>query len=101
MKPRSLKLSQDLEKSLTTCATARGASASSVVREALEVYLAASESADRQPQSFSARAADLAGCVSGPADLSTNPAHLATYGASTPGKPQARSPRSRRSRSQW
>ena len=86
MKPRSLKLTPELEKSLTTYATSRGASASSVVREALEAYLVDAQSADlRKPQSFSARAADLAGCVSGPADLSTNPAHLSTYGtASTP-----------------
>ena len=91
MKPRSLKLSQDLEKALTTYAASRGASASSVVREALEGYLADAQSAAlRQPQSFSARAADLAGCVSGPADLSTNPAHLAAYGTSTPRKRRAR-----------
>ena len=96
MKPRSLKLSHDLEESLTSYATARGASASSVVREALEAYLVDSQSADRrQPQSFAARAADLAGRVDGPADLSTNPGHLATYGASTPRKPRARSNRGR------
>ena len=84
MKPRSLKLSQNLEKSLTTYATLRGTSASSVVREALEAYLVDAQSAElRSPESFSARAADLAGCVNGPADLSTNPAHLAGYGAST------------------
>ena len=91
MKPRSLKLSQDLEKALTTYATSRGASASSVVREALQAYLVDAQSAElRRPQSFSSRAADLAGCVSGPADLSTNPAHLATYGTSTARKRRAR-----------
>lgn len=96
MKPRSLKLSHDLEKSLTTYATARGTSASSVVREALEVYLVGSRSAEqREPQSFSARAADLAGRVNGPVDLSTNPGHLATYGASAQGQARARSTRRR------
>lgn len=91
MKPRSLKLSQDLEKSLTTYASARGTSASSVVREALEVYLdIAQTGARRAPLSFSARAADLAGCVSAPADLSTNPAHFASYGAPAPRTPRAR-----------
>lgn len=91
MKPRSLKLTQDLEKSLTTYASMRGTSASSVVREALEAYLVDASSAElRQPQSFSARAADLAGCVNGPEDLSTNPAHLAGYGASSPRKRRAK-----------
>ena len=92
MKPRSLKLSQDLEKSLTTYAALRGTSASSVVREALEAYLVDAPPAElRQPQSFSARAADVAGCVNGPVDLSTNPAHLAGYGASAPRKGRRRS----------
>lgn len=91
MKPRSLKLSQNLEKSLTTYASARGTSASSVVREALEVYLdTAQTGGQRAPVSFSARAADLAGCVSGPADLSTNPAHLSLYGSAS-GAPSQRS----------
>jgi hypothetical protein len=94
MKPRSLKLSPKLEESLTSYATARGTSASSVVREALEVYLVDAQSAGR-PQSFAARAADLAGCVDGPPDLSTNPAHIAAYGASTVGKPRARTRRGR------
>lgn len=91
MKPRSLKLSSDLEESLTSYATARGTSASSVVREALEAYLVDAQSAQlRQPQSFSARAADVAGCVNGPADLSTNPAHLASYGTSRARKTRRR-----------
>ena len=98
MKPRTLKLSQNLEKSLTSYASARGTSASSVVREALEVYLdIAQAGGQRAPLSFSARAADLAGCVSGPADLSTNPAHLSMYG-SAPGVPTQRSQVRRASR---
>lgn len=97
MKPRSLKLSQDLEKSLTTYASARGTSASSVVREALAVYLDIALTGDQgAPLSFSARAADLAGCVCGRADLSINPAHLASYGASVPRPP--RTPRGRATR---
>lgn len=81
MKPRSLKLSQNLEKSLTTFASARGTSASSVVREALEVYLdIAQTGGQRAALSFAARAADLAGCASGPADLSTNVKYLETFG---------------------
>lgn len=96
MKPRTLKLTTELETSLTTYAKARGASASSVVREALEVYLADSLPADRRPpQSFSARAADLAGCVDGPADLSTSPAHLTPYGTSRVAAPRARPARRR------
>lgn len=91
MKPRTLKLTRDLEASLTTYAAARGTSASSVVREALEAYLVDGQTAElRRPESFSARAADLAGCVNGPPDLSTNPAHLAGYGTSNRGKPRGR-----------
>ena len=91
MKPRSLKLSPDLEKSLTTYAALRGTSVSSVAREALEAYLVDARPAElRQPRSFSAQAADLAGCVNGPTDLSTNPAHLAGYGTSARGKSRSR-----------
>lgn len=96
MKPRSLKLSSTLEASLTTYASARGTSASSVVREALEAYLdLAQGGAPRAALSFTARAADLAGCVGGPADLSTNAAHLDTYGQ--PGRvvPRRRAARTR------
>lgn len=96
MKPRSLKLSQALEKSLTTYASARGTSASSVVREALEVYLDIAQTGERRaPLSFSARAADLSGSVSGPSDLSTNPAHFASYGSPAPRSPRARADRGR------
>jgi predicted transcriptional regulator len=81
MKPRSLKLSSALEASLTTYASARGTSASSVVREALEAFLdPAQAGASRGAMSFTARAADLAGSVDGPADLSTNPTYLDAFG---------------------
>lgn len=96
MKPRSLKLSQNLEKSLTTYASARGTSASAVVREALEVYLDIAQiGGQRAPLSFSARAADLAGCVTAPADLSTNPARMDTYGHSDRALTQRRAARAR------
>jgi hypothetical protein len=96
VRPRSLKLSPALEASLTTYAGARGTSASSVVREALEAYLdLAQGGAPRAALSFTARAADLAGCVSGPEDLSTNVTHLDTYGQSDRALTQRRAVRTR------
>ncbi len=85
MKVRSLKLSKELEAELTACAGARGTSSSSVVREALAQYLSAVQGGSRRgPKSFAGLAADLAGCAEGPADLASNPKHLAGYGQPTP-----------------
>jgi hypothetical protein len=49
-----------------------------LVREAVAAYLVGEP--EPRPGSFADRAADLAGCVDGPADLSTAPEHLAGYG---------------------
>jgi hypothetical protein len=81
MKPRSLKLSKELEDALTDFAAARGSSSSSVVREALAEYLGTNAAVRRGPESFSAKAADLAGCVEGALDLASNPTHMTGYGA--------------------
>ena len=80
MKTRSLKLPRQLDQSLTDRAKRGNVSRSTVVREALAEYLVQ----HRPPSeaSFLERARDLAGCADGPADLSTNPVHLAGYGRS-------------------
>lgn len=84
MKLRSLKLPKALDAKLTDYAAAKGASASSVVREALAEYLASppDEPGQPRPSTIGHLAADLAGSVDGPADLSTNPKHLARFGRS-------------------
>ena len=81
MKARSLKLSKYLEDALTEFASARGTSSSAVVREALEQYLGtAADGTRKDAGSFAAAASELAGCVTGPADLSCSTRHMAAYG---------------------
>jgi predicted transcriptional regulator len=74
MKSLSLKLPDTLNHRLTHAAASRKSSKSDVVRDALEVFLALS------------LAKDLAGSVSGPADLSVNPSHLKQFGRVAPRK---------------
>jgi predicted transcriptional regulator len=78
MKTLSLKLPESLDARLTAAARRRGQSRSAVVREALEAMLG-SDKAGRS-ESCLDLAADLAGCVAGPGDLSVNPEHLRGYG---------------------
>jgi len=81
MKVRSVKVSKEMELALRVRAREKGVTDSFVVREALAEYLAApTDGSAKARQSFSAQAADLAGCVKGPADLSTNPRHLDGFG---------------------
>ncbi len=83
MKIRSIKLPRHLDKSLYDRAQTDGVSGSSVVREALAEYLGGPPKGRRpEPLSVAALAIDLAGCATGPADLSTNPAGLDGYGRS-------------------
>lgn len=84
MKPRTLKLPAALDAKLTRYAASKGASASAVLREALAEYLnrLSAEGGSARPTSIGHLAADLAGTVDGPADLSTNPKHLAQFGRS-------------------
>ena len=84
MKPRSLKLPKALDAKLTRYAASKGTSASSVVREALAEYLnsPAAGQAPARPSTIGHLAADLAGSVDGPADLATDPKHLAHFGRS-------------------
>lgn len=82
MKIRSIKLSKAMDRSLRERASKLNISSSSVLREALGEYLADDRASTRTERSVGALAADLAGCTSGPTDLSTNPDHLDGYGRS-------------------
>ena len=74
----TLKLSEvDINK-LNKLAEQRGTTKSNIVREALAEYL--SETATQTTNSFADIAADLAGVVKGPKDLSTNKKHFSGYG---------------------
>jgi len=106
MKILSLKLPASLDAELEAAAVRRGTTKSAILREALETHLAreaaaqptgksaASPASDEvresappyeaeeggEVRSFLSLAEDLAGCVEGPADLSTNPEHLRDFG---------------------
>ena len=79
MKTVSLKLPEELDSRLTEMARSKDVSKSSLVREAIAKYVAA-PSQGVVAGSFLARARDLAGCVCGPEDLSTNATHLRDLG---------------------
>jgi hypothetical protein len=74
----TLKLSHRLAARLNGAVRRRGRSRSAVVREALEAHLEGSAQAAMGSCFDLAR--DLAGCLEGPADLSTNPRRLRGYG---------------------
>ncbi len=74
----SLKLDEELNARLIALARRRGQSRSAVAREAVRKYLDAEEKSTSP--SCLELTADLAGCVSGPGDLSSNPDHMKGYG---------------------
>lgn len=74
MRTISLKIPDDLDRRLAGLAKRQRVSRSHVIRAALEAFR------PEQPESFAAAAADLAGCASGPKDLSTASRHMADYG---------------------
>jgi Arc/MetJ-type ribon-helix-helix transcriptional regulator len=79
----SLKLTEDLDAQLTAQAQRRRLSKSELVRRALTAFLQSSEQGggDLKPQSAADLLADLVGCCEGgPADLSSNSAHLSEFG---------------------
>jgi hypothetical protein len=78
MKTMSIKLHEELEARLTATARRRGERRSAIVREALAAYLDAT--GDATGPSCLELVADLAGCVKGPRDLSSNPKYLRGYG---------------------
>ena len=74
----SMKLPETLDARLAAWASRQGVSRAAVVRKALEAFLSADDKVS--PASFAEQARDLVGCVAGPADLSSNQAHLEGYG---------------------
>lgn len=78
MRPVSFKLPAALDERITRVARRRHTSPSAVVREALEAI--GEGDASRGAQSVGEAAADLAGILTGPRDLSTSKKHMAGYG---------------------
>lgn len=78
MKTISLKVPEALAARLIEAAAQAERSKSAVIREALEQFL--SREGHASAGSFTARASDLAGCLSGPEDLSFDARHLEGYG---------------------
>ena len=79
METLSLKLPKSLGTKLASTAKQRGTSKSTIVREALEGYLAADGEA--LPSSFAAQAKEFIGCLDGgPTDLASNKKHLEGLG---------------------
>jgi predicted transcriptional regulator len=74
----AIKLPDGLLRRLDEAARARGTTRSALVRDVLEDLLRAEGAS--QKASFTAQAADLAGCAEGPADLSYGKRHLRGYG---------------------
>ena len=74
----SVKIPASLRARLTAAAARRRLSKSAIVRRALERELARERGP--RPRSFGAVAGDLAGSLSGPADLSFNARHMRGYG---------------------
>jgi len=80
----SLKLTEALDAQLTEQAQRRHLSKSELVRRALTAFLQSPEQGvdDSAQPSAADLLADLVGCCEGgPADLSSNPAYLADFGA--------------------
>lgn len=78
MKTVSLKLPDDLARTLEDRARSRGTTKSEIVRAALAGYFAQSPPPGKG--SFLALARDLVGCLEGPGDLSSNKEYLKGYG---------------------
>ena len=78
MKTLSLKLDDALYARVLAVAKQRGATQSDVVRDAILTRLEPTRG--KSPGSALDLAKDLAGCVTGPPDLSTNKTHLREFG---------------------
>ncbi len=74
MRTLTVKVPEMLDNQLTAAARNHGLSRSEAIRQAIEAWTRS------QVVSAGDLAADLCGCAQGPADLSTNPAHLDGYG---------------------
>jgi Arc/MetJ-type ribon-helix-helix transcriptional regulator len=75
----TVKLPAGLESRLRAAVVRRRSTRSALVREALEAHLAGG-SADAPEESCLGLASDLAGSLTGPADLSSNPRRMRGYG---------------------
>ena len=80
MKILTTKIPPGLAAQLEKAARERGASKSTLVREALAAYLGTDPLGGGHSGSFLTEAEDLAGSVAGPRDLSTSAKHLRGYG---------------------
>ena len=78
MKTISIKLPDDLLAKIQSAAKKRGETRSAFIRESVEESL--SQKKNQSTGSCFELARDLAGCVQGPPDLSTNPEHMDHYG---------------------
>lgn len=79
MKTLSFKVPEALDRKLAAVVKRRGVRKSNLVREALSRYL--DDASEVRRGSFLDLASDLLGCVkNAPADLSSNPRHLAGFG---------------------
>jgi predicted transcriptional regulator len=79
MKTLSIKVPEALAERIDQAAVAAERSRSEMIREAIEQFLIRRD--DPSAGSFAAQAADLAGCLRGPEDLSFEPQHLDGYGS--------------------
>jgi hypothetical protein len=76
MKTIAVRLPEELLAAIQYAAKRRGETNSALMREALQEFLSKTDHSG----SCLDLARDLAGCVDGPPDLSTNPAHMDDYG---------------------
>ena len=79
----SLKVPKRLESRLTAEARRRGKTKSALVREAIDRFLSGDGNKDQSKgrvRSCMDLASDLAGCVSGPGDLSYNKRYMRGFG---------------------
>lgn len=79
MKPITIKLPRALETRLRHAVVSRRSTRSAVVREAIEAHLSSPGSRGRAASCLDL-AADLAGTLAGPQDLSSNRERLRGYG---------------------
>jgi hypothetical protein len=79
MKTIAIKLPDDLLAAIQFAAKKRGEAKSAVMREALQEFFSQKKKNHNEGSCLDL-ARDLAGCVQGPPDLSTNPAHMDHYG---------------------
>lgn len=79
MKTLSLKIPETLDGDLNAMAEEKGVTKSALIREALVELSKKKRPAARG--SALALVEDLVGCVDGPEDLATNPAHLDDFGS--------------------